>query len=278
MHRISAQTRVSDVYRTPKRKRDDEDEREDQRRAIYPDSSANDSRAPRVEWVLTFGQPLALSITSRNYTSSVGMDGMQVGTVRETVAFDGVAATFRGTEMTEMEICFTLPSGHLNVKWYGNRIYIDDASIIDKEGLSISHRPIQRTPPMHTIYAQVSGENSEPMTVSHARRSYIIRFEAGHPAIVLPRCSYYPLKLVMMKEFLDKFVPKGLYGHPSKTAEQLAEDTRVPPPTPHTPSTTSRANSSADWLTPPSKYVRYERHRVFQRYLPDENSDETSDE
>lgn len=270
MYRISAQPRVSKFRQRPKRKRDDEYEREDQRYAVDSDSSANDSRAVPVEWDLTFGQPVAISITKNGYKCGVKSSGMKIGTERETVRFDGVTATFGGTELTALQICFTLPTGHMDVKWYGNRICVDDTYSVCEEGFYVSNRPLPRTFPVRTISATVDGDCSEPMTLTQARRSYIIRFESGFPAIVMPRCSYYPLKLAMMKDFLGKFVPKELFARSPETADRLAEDSRLPSPIPRTPSTAEET----DRLTPPSEYTRYERSRILERHIVDEYSDD----
>lgn len=273
MYRISAQPRVSNFRQGSKRKQDDEYGREDKRHAGDSDSSATDSQAVMVEWNLTFGQPVALSITRNGYKYGVGPSGMQIGTERETVQFDGVTATFVGTETTDLQICFTMPTGHMDVEWYGNRICIDGTYSICEEGFHMANRPRPRTHPLRTISAIVNGEGSEPMTVALARRSYVIRFESGFPAIVVPRCSYYPLKLAMMKDFLEKFVPKELFTRSPKTADRLAEDSRLLSPVPHTPTTAEETDETGDRLTPPSKYIRYERSRLLERHFEDEYSD-----
>lgn len=274
MHRAPVRPRVSNFVRTPKRKREDEYEREDQRRTVHPGSSASDSRATMVEWKLTFGQPVALSITRSGHKSRVSVEGMRLGSERETVKFDGVTAVFCGTEMTTFQICLTLPNGHTDVKWFGSQIRIDETYSIYEEGFHMTNRPVSRTRPIRTIFATVDGEGTEPMTLTHAKRSYIIRFEAGFPAIVLPRCIYYPLKLTMMKDFLEKFVPKELFTRSPKAAAQLAEDSRLPSPIPHTPTIAIETDDSGDRFTPPSQYVRYERSRFPERQYEDENSDD----
>lgn len=254
--------------------REDGFEREPQRPMFYPDSRTNDSQAAVVDWKLTFGQPVALSITRNGFNSTVGSGGMKIGTERETVQFDGVAATFSGTDRTALQICFTLPTGHMDVKWYGNRMYIDETYSICEKGFYMANRPMPRTYPLLTIFVIVRGDGVEPMMLSQARRSYIIRFESGFPAIVIPRCSYYPLKLAMMKDFLDKFVPKELFTRSPKEIDQLAEDSRLPSPKPHTPTTADETDEASDRLTPPSHYRRYERRSIFERHPADVNTDD----
>lgn len=264
----------ADCGQTWKRKREEDDEREQGRCTYLPDSSANDSRAAVVEWELTFGHPHTLSIMHKEYAIRVTNAGVQIGTERETVKSDGTTATFRGTVMTALEIRFTLSVGHITINWKGERIIINDMYSIDENNLvTFGRRPCGTSPSRSVAIVSENGYE-EPMTLSHAKRSYIIRFEEGYPAMVIPRCTYYPLKLLLMKDFIGKFVPKELFGRPSQTPAELADDPRIPNAAPHTPDSSVSADGSDDDLTPPTQYHANERRAMHEMYLPDECSDE----
>lgn len=275
MSRVSTQARVSANFgQTWKRKREEDDEHERERILNSSDLSADDSHVAGIEWMLTFCHPRTLSIVHKRYTTRVTNDEVQIGTVRETINSDGTTATFRGTDLTALEIHFTLTVGHMTVKWMGGRICIDNTYAIDESEFVMCHRPPQNTRPERSVNIICGGGCEEPMTLTHGKHSYIIRFQEGYPAMVIPRCTYYPLKLSMMKDFIDKFVPKELFGRPTHTPDELADDPRIPDATPNTPDSNGSSDESSDALTPPSQYRSSERMRMNGLCATDEWSDE----
>lgn len=275
MSRVSPQPRGSVSFgQTLKRKREEDDERQLGRCSNSPDSSANDSHAEVVEWELAFGHPHTLTIMHKEYATQITDVGVQLGTVRETVKSDGTTATFQGTAMTALEIRFTLLVGHMTVKWMGGRIIIDETYSIDENNFVMNRRPPRDSQTVRTIKITSGGGWEEPMTLIHAKRSYIIRYEEGYPAMVIPRSAYYPLKLLMMKDFLDKFVPKELFGRSSQAPAELSDDPRIPNATPNTPDSFETSDESIDDLTPPSQYEANERGRMYGYCVTDDSSDE----
>lgn len=281
MNRNFWQPRASTSFAsTPKRKREGDDF-EDQRK-IYQDYVEDQAQNAMVEWKLTFDRPQALSLTKRGYRTKVGSEGVRMGTECETVKFDGTTASFRGCELTAWNIHFTLPMGHMKINWIGKRISIDDNCSIDDMGFHVARRTPPRADQMRTVFVCVEGEYTEPMTLSFANRSYIIRLENAYPAIVLVRSTYYPLKLALMKDFVSQFIPKELFVRGPRTPERLVEDPRIAPATPNTPDSATpntpdsatQTNKSSDELTSPARYTRNERYQERRRCYVDEDSDE----
>lgn len=274
MNYFASQTRAAtSSVSTPKRKRE-ETEREDQRRKWFRDGDEDQTHAEVVQWKLAFDRPHALSITKRGYRTNVGLAELRVGSDCETVVFDGTMATFRGCEMAALDVHFTLPTGHMRIRWLGKRIFIDDNYLIDEDGFHVTYRSTPRENALRSVIALVTGEYTEPMTLTFAQRSYIVRFEEGYPAIVLQRSTYYPLKLALMKDFVNKFVPRELFVRGPHTPERLADDSRLPPPTPYTPGSVSPSDNSSRDLTSPTRYTRNERHRARGHGYVDEDTDE----
>lgn len=280
MNRNFWQPRASTSFAsTPKRKREPDDF-EDHRK-LYRNYGEDPAQNAVVEWKLTFDRPQALALTKRGYRTSVGSERVRMGTECETVNFDGTTACFRGCEVTAWNIHFTLPMGHMKVSWVGKRLSIDDNYSIDDMGFHVARRTQPRADQMRTVFVAVEGEYTEPMTLSFAERSYIIRLESGYPAIVLDRSTYYPLKLALMKDFVSQFIPKELFARGPRTPERLV-DPRIPPATPNTPysatpntpDSATQTDKSSDELTSPTRYTRNERYRERRRGYVDEESDE----
>lgn len=113
----------------------------------------------------------------------------------------------QGTTATVLGIELALPAGNMFVFWSGNNLHIDGKYSIANDRLSYWNRSSSNIRDFRTITVTAGGEDSLPVTLWHANRFYIVRFEEHFSAIIMPREVFYPLKLSLMREFVESFIP-----------------------------------------------------------------------
>lgn len=271
MSRVHVKTRVSArLSQTLKRQREESDEG-DSVHEVSSNSGGSYCTEPTY-WKLAFNNLSKLTVSVADDVMSLNNHTVRIGSIRENLTVDANTLIFRGTATTRLKIQFGLPDGHLSVSWFGGQLIIDDTySIVDKN-ITMWHQPPADLGMLRTIPILMTGERSDPITLSHNHQSYVIRLSDSHPAIVMPRCAYYPLKVVLMKDFIENFMPNALFERSPRSPEQLAEDPRVPPPSPRTPTS---PESYIGYTTPPSRYVSNEDQPRMNELFP--TDEETSD-
>lgn len=258
MSRVHLKTRASArLSHTLKRHYDERDE-------------SGPSRKPNVEsdgeayghdfiiWRLTLNTMDRFSLSLDNHTFHYDDHTMRLGRRDEYFRLEGNDIFFHGTATTRIKLMFVLPDGRLSISWYGGQLIIDDTYSIVEQNITMWHH-VPHEGRLNSVFLYVRGERSDPITLKHAHRSYIIRLNDSYPAVVMSRCAYYPLKLALFRDFVAQMGPDVSSEHIQRSPGQLADDPRVPSATPRTPSTPCMnisPQSAISDQTPPTHYVR----------------------
>lgn len=277
MSRVQLKTRASArLSHTLKRHYDETDENGDSARKPNVESDGEEKVNDFITWKLTLNSMgrFAVSIDNQNFVRDDRT--FHFGRHNEHFHFEANSFVFHGTSITRAKMQFILPDGRLGVSWYGGQLIIDETYSLVENNVTLWHQAPREMGRLHQTYIYVRGDRADPITLSHANRSYIIRLNDSYPAVLMPRCAYYPLKLALWKDFVAQMGPNEVCEHGPFTPEPMCDDERVSPPTPYTPCTPLTSGSSQSVVnnqTPPSQYG--ENGYLSER---DENTDEQVNE
>lgn len=259
MSRVQQKTRASTrLSHTLKRHYDDTDEGGFSVRGPNIESHDETYGDDFITWKLTLNttDQFTMSVDNENF---VGDDRtFHFGRIGETFYLEGNTFVFHGSSITRSKMQFILPDGRLSISWYGGQLIIDETYSLVERNLTQWHQSPGEMPRLRQMPIYVRGGRADPITLSHVGRSYIIRLNDSYPAVVTPRCAYYPLKLALWRDFVAQMDSSEAGERKPVMPLTVYNETRVPPPTPHTPCTprTNRSSESAiSDQTPPSQYV-----------------------
>lgn len=257
MSRAHQKTRVSArLSHTLKRHYVEENESNHSPHGPNVESDDDDHQVEFIVWKLTLN---SLDRFSVSLDDEVFFDDdriLKFGRNNEDLRMDGNEVIFRGTTTTRAKLVFILPDGRLSIAWYGGQLIIDDVYSIVEKNITMWHQLPREFARLRTQPIYIRGERADPITLSHANRSYVVRLNDSFPAVVMPRCAYYPLKLALMKDFMSQLGPSNLRERSSMSPERMAEDSRIAPPTPITPRTLESSPNSIVDRTQPTQYIR----------------------
>lgn len=209
-----------------------------------------------ITWKLTMNTMDRFAISTDNENFVRDYRTFRFGRNNEEFYLDENTLVFRGSAITRAKMQFMLPDGRLSIAWYGGQLIIDETYSLVKKNMTLWHQLPREMGTLHATRIYVRGERADPITLSHAHRSYIIRLNESYPAVVMPRCAYYPLKLALMKDLVAQMGPIEVGACTPLSPVQPRDDTRVPSPAPCTPPSAGSSQSPISNHTPPTQYVR----------------------
>lgn len=219
--------------RTPKRAREDDDMISPSRFAIAP-----------VEWRVSVSMLNSVLVEINGDVTQIDVGAMRIGTYRESITCEADTIIFQGTTATVLRVNLVLPTGNMSVLWTGKALHVDAKYTITDERFSYWNHPTVAVQNALAITVTARGEDNRPVSLWHANRSYVVRFEDHFSAIVIPREVYYPLRLASMREFMEALFPRSASPASSRSSDSpyrrppsviSYESPRGPPSSPHTP-------------------------------------------
>lgn len=228
----------------------------------FPDDLEH--RIPKIVWKLAFGQLNALRISVGGETTLLNEFGVTIGAQRDSITFEENVATFTGSKTTMMKIQLAVSTNKMTIMWFGKRLYIDDTYAMHDGKFTVWQRSPCHLSELRPISITAEGENVDSLTLWHCDRSYIVRFEENYPAMVVPRCTYFPMKLTLMKDFVNQFMPRQSSAQSPRADHDPVDEQNVPEASPQTPRGESEPSDMADPQTPPSQCISNERAAQFR--------------
>lgn len=160
-----------------------------------------------IEWRISIGTLYSVMVELGDEIIQIDTGALHIGGQSEYISCEANEIIFQGTSATVLRVDLVLPAGSMSILWSGNALGVDDKYSIENERFSYWNHSPDRIRNVRTITVTAGGEDTLPMTLWHANRYYVIRFEEHYSAIVVPREIFYPLKLSLMRDFVGAFIP-----------------------------------------------------------------------
>lgn len=172
------------------------------------------SSAETVIW--TFGVPAASAVYMRraigSQSSNLGARPTTIGPLGEWAALQRGNIVFTGTTNTYMAVEIDTYDGMIHILWIGTELCVDGRYRLSNTLFSTWLEEPQFAPMPSPCYIRMTGGRNSRLRLTHAQCDYIIRFDSQRTPIVLPARVYYPMLVVLLREFDEQFMPRRPMG------------------------------------------------------------------
>lgn len=202
-----------------------------------------------ISWTITAEGLTEVQMETCAGTFNVGRTGVHLGSGSASVRYDGHKFIFIGTYRTSSTIRLGFPNGEVKIKWVGSDLVVDDTYMLTSESFNVWLRSSTIDLGHEAANITAYGCCVEPLTLSHHGNKYTVRFEENGTALVVPNSTYYPLHLIMLHEFVNRFTPRNWYRRDARSASSPSYVTENSPPSPRSSTNSEYTQQMVDHTT-----------------------------